>query len=118
MVPSLRDRPYEERLEILNLQTLKERRERGDLIAVFRAMKGLEKVDREDLFVWDRSATRGHGKKLKKSRCLRDIKKYSFPYRTVDAWNGLEPEIVQAKSIHEFKMKLDNIRYGDRTARA
>lgn len=118
MVPSLRDRPYEERLEILNLQTLKERRERGDLIAVFRAMKGLEKVDREDLFVWDRSATRGHGKKLKKSRCLRDIKKYSFPYRTVDAWNGLKPEIVQAKSIHEFKMKLDNIRYGDRTARA
>ena len=62
MVPSLRDRTYEERWEILELPTLEKRRERSDLIAVFRAMNGLERVDREDLFVWDRSVTRGHGK--------------------------------------------------------
>ena len=106
------------RIEILNLTTLEERRERGDLIAVFRAMKGLEKVDRDDLFVWNRRSTRAHGMKLRKTRCLRDIKKYSFPYRIIDTWNGLDSEIVSAKNIHEFKMKLDNMRYGDRTARA
>ncbi|MPC29355.1 hypothetical protein E2C01_022583 [Portunus trituberculatus] len=47
-------------------QVLEQRRERGDLIAAYRAMKGLEKLDREDLLIWDTSDTRGHGKKLKR----------------------------------------------------
>ena len=68
----------------------------------------LEKVDRDDLIVQDERATRGHGKKLKKGACRRDIKKYSFPYRTVDVWNALDREVVEAVTIHNFKMKLDN----------
>ena len=40
--------------------------------------------------------------------CRRDIKKYSFPYRTVDVWNALDREVVEAATIHNFKMKLDN----------
>ena len=46
--------------------------ERGDLVAVYRVMKGLEKLDREDLLIWDTRDTRGHGKKLKKKICSRD----------------------------------------------
>lgn len=49
MVSSLRDVYYEERLLKLNLLTLVQRRERGDLIAVYRLMKGMEKLDKEDL---------------------------------------------------------------------
>ena len=37
----------------LILPTLEKRRERGDFIAVYRTSKGLEKFDRNDLFVWD-----------------------------------------------------------------
>ncbi len=44
--------------------------------------EGLEKLDRGDLVVLDKSGTRGNSKKLKKSVCRRDIKKYSFPYRS------------------------------------
>ena len=118
MVPTLRDLPYEERLERLNLQTLEKRRERGDLIAIYRASKELEKVDRSDLFLWDVRNTRGHGKKLKMDGCRRDIKKFSFPQRSIEVWNKLDTEIVQAKSISEFKAKLDKSRYGDGTVRA
>ena len=78
IVSSLRSLSYEERLIRLNLPTLEERRERGDLVAIYRTMKGMEGVDREDLFVWDEGPTRGHGKKLKKTRCLKDVKKYSL----------------------------------------
>ncbi len=89
MPETLRDRTYEERLKKLGLTTL-ERRERGDLVALYRMQEGLEKLDREVLVVCDRMETRGNSKKLKKGICRRDIKKYSFPYRSITAWNGLD----------------------------
>ncbi len=110
---SLRDYTYEERLERFDLTTL-ERRERGDLIMMYRLQEGLENLDREDLMVRDDSGTRGNSKKLKISY-RRDVKKYSFSHRSMSTWNGLDEEIVCAKSIHEFKDKLDKKRYGDRT---
>ena len=109
---------YEERLQRLGLPTLEERRERGDLIMVYKHIRGMEKVDREDWMVWSEGERRGHGKKLRKTRCCKDIKKYSFPYRCVDIWNGLGREVVEAESVQSFKSKLDKRRYGDRTARA
>ena len=72
---SLRDLTYEERLCILGLTTLEQRRERGDLIMIYRVMKGMERLDREDLVNWDIRDTRGHGKKLKRDNCRREIKK-------------------------------------------
>ena len=85
---------------------------------MFKASKELEKVDREDLFNWDQRNTRGHDKKLKMTTCRRNIKKFSFPSRTIEAWNALGTEVVKARTIHEFKAKLDISRYGDGTARA
>ncbi|MPC31769.1 hypothetical protein E2C01_025066 [Portunus trituberculatus] len=58
--------------------------------------------------------TRGHSKIIK-SQCLRKIKKFSFPHRTVDIWNGLSEEIVTAESVHKFKEKFDKYRYGDQS---
>ena len=69
------------------LPTIKKKRERGDFIVVYRFSKGLEEISREDIFVWDDRNARGHEKKLKKTTCKRDIKKYSFPYRCIEAWN-------------------------------
>ena len=44
MAPSLRNLLYEERISRLKLLT--PRRERGDFIAVYRASKGLKKIER------------------------------------------------------------------------
>ena len=118
MIPELQDLSYEERLEEIGLPTLQERRERGDLITMFKLVNNMEKIDRDDLVMKveeEERRTRGHKKKLKKSQCLGDIKKYSFPHRTVDIWNNLKEEVVAAKSVHMFKERLDDFGYGDRT---
>ena len=81
-------------------------------------MKGMERLDREDLVNWDIRDTRGHGKKLKRDICRREIKKRSFPQRCIETWNSLDKAIVQAETIHDFKAKLDVYRYGDGTTRA
>lgn len=46
-----RDLTYEGRQSRLKLPSLKERRARGGLVTVYRALKRTEKLDRGDLFV-------------------------------------------------------------------
>ena len=57
--------------------------------------------------MWDPRDIRGHSKKLKKTACRGDVKKYSFPNRSIEIWNSLDKVVVQAKNIHDFKAKLD-----------
>ena len=49
--------------------------------------------------MWDKKEIRGHGKRLKKGTCRRNVEKKSFLHRSVDTWNGLDEEVVQAKMI-------------------
>ena len=50
LVPEISDLPYETRLQILGLPSLKERRIRGDMIEVFKILNGFENIDSEKFF--------------------------------------------------------------------
>ena len=85
---------------------------------MYNIVNHIEKIDRQDLVTLKEDGgreTRGHSRKIRKSQCLRNIKRFSFPHRTVDIWNGLSEEIVTADNLHIFKDKLDKYRYGDRS---
>ena len=97
MIPELEGRIYEERLEEMNLPTLEERKERGDLITVHKLLNGMDKTDMNILSKEETAYTRGH-KKLKKGRCLNNTKKYSFPHRSIDTWNSLK-EVIEVNSV-------------------
>ena len=84
MVPELADMTYEERLRAMGLPTLEKRRERGDLIQAYKLVRGIDEVDNEKLVLQEEAATgpmRSHSMKLKIGRCVKDVKKYSFPQR-------------------------------------
>ena len=55
MIPSLREKSYEERLKELNLFPLTQRRLRGDLIQVFKIMKNIDNMDCDKYFIVDRT---------------------------------------------------------------
>ena len=50
MVPGLGDLEYGERLGVLGLMTLEERRNRSDMVEMFRILKGLSAIPRETFF--------------------------------------------------------------------
>ncbi len=84
MGASLRELSYEERLKKLQLPTLTERRERGDMIMLYKCVEGKEKVDVSKYVIPSQTSLRGHSKKLHKKRLKKDVKKYSFPDRAID----------------------------------
>ena len=70
----------------MGLPTLQDRRERGDLITLHKIVDGIEKLDMQNLVMMEEETRqmKGHSRKIKKRRCLKDTRKYSFPHRIVD----------------------------------
>ena len=58
---------YEDRLEKVKLTSLEKRRERGDMIQVFKIIKGIDTLDSARFFKTSHSL-RGHALKLYKQR--------------------------------------------------
>ena len=100
MISGLSEMGYEERLKILGLTTLETRRLRGDLIEVFKILKGYENIDQEMFF--DMSNLRGHSLKLNKKRVRLDVAKFCFSNRVVNEWNILDEEIISGCSLAGF----------------
>ena len=111
LVPSLKDKPYEERKQALNLTSLEERRVRGDLIEVFKIIHGFENINRKQFFklVSEVSPheTRGHPWKIHTPQTRLVSRRNYFDIRIIDKWNGLPAEIVRKQSISSFKSRLD-----------
>ncbi len=108
MIPSLRNKSYEERLPRLNLFSLEKRRLRGKLIQCFKILEGFTNVDANRLYLIDDSSrTRSNGVKLKCKQLHLDCTKFFFISDVVREWNKLPPSVVQCNTINSFKNKLD-----------
>ena len=53
------------------------------------------------------SNTRGCKVTLVKDQCRFDIRKYSFSQRTINEWNKLSTDCVNASSVNMFKNKVN-----------
>ena len=76
----MRVKTYDEWLKLLGLWTLEKRRNRQDIIEVFKMYRGYSSIALQELFeiYTNNKGTSGHSCKLKKVRCTRDIARYFF----------------------------------------
>ena len=108
IIPSLRNKSYEERLEELNLFPLSQRRLRGDLIQTFKIIKGIDNMDCNKYFTIDHSNyTRGNGCKIVgKAFGSHESKNHLF-HRVVNPWNRLPRDVIDCNTVDSFKCHLD-----------
>jgi len=110
MITEIRRLDYETRLRKCNLISLEERRTRGDLIQVFKIVKGIDKLNFNHFFEYSNySSTRGHKYKLVKKRCKFELRRNFFSQRIVDIWNKLPEAVVEAENVNIFKNRLDKL---------
>jgi len=109
MLPGLDGLSYKERLVRLGLFSLESRRFRGELIEVYKIMRGIDKVDSQHLFPKvGESETRGHRFKVRGDRFRRVQRGNIFTERVVSVWNELPEAVVVAGTILSFKKHLDS----------
>ena len=108
LLPELKQQAYPDRLRELQLPTLAYRRQRADQIQIFKIRKGFGRVNPSKFFqLATGSTTRGHDFKIVKQRFNIRLRQYSFSIRSVNNWNALPKEVVNAATINQFKSSLE-----------
>ena len=111
MIPGLRQLSYAKRLEFLNLWSLEERRNRADLLEVFRMYKRWSTTSFSSMFTLSsNTVTRGHTAKIMKNRCQLDLSRHFFSESVTDRWNRLPQQVINSTTVNAFKSGLDRIR--------
>ena len=108
ILPDLRKCPYEERMKLLKLPSLKYRRFRADMIQAFKIINQIDNLNPNNFYSFNTNNTRNNDTKLTIKYCSTNAKKFSFSYRTAKHWNKLTPQTRRANNLDHFKMLLDN----------
>ena len=107
MVESVRAKPYEDRLRLLQLPSLHYRRRRGDMVHTYQLFHGGVDASPSDFFTLTEGQTRGHPFKVYKPPASTRPRRFCYAVRSVNDWNGLPAEVVCAPSLNAFKARLD-----------
>ena len=106
MVHGIRHENAEVRRKKLGLMSLEQRRERGDLIEVFKILKGLTRIDPTKF--WEVRDARNGARLVKELATNGRKQRHSFfSYRIIQKWNLLPVELKTAPSLACFKSRLD-----------
>ena len=107
LIPSLKKISYENRLKALDLTTLSERRQRGDMIQLYKIFNGIDKLETSKTIAVQLNQTRGHRFKYQKEITKQVHRENFFFNRSANLWNSLPSEVVNAKTVNSFKAGLD-----------
>ena len=94
--------PYGARLQSLKLTTLAERRIRGDLIEVFKIVRGIVNYG-QNMFRMSRSNLNI----LSRGSKISNLRKDFFSERVINHWNSLPNNVKLSTSVDTFKINLE-----------
>ena len=100
------------------MTSLEQRRERGDLIHMYRIMTGKDDVQPSTWFqlMADRDggantrAAAGHLNVLNPDNSNSDIRRNFFSQRVVQSWNSLPDVVKMSQTVNQFKNSLDDFK--------
>ena len=106
---------YMERLAILGMRTLEDRRLRGDAIETFKILEGHSDVNyqswfnlaRDQIAVASTRAKTGHLNLVMPPPARSELRRNFFSYRVVTHWNQLPDHVKQAQNTKQFKILYD-----------
>ena len=117
LVPKIRNKCYEDRLDEMRLTTLETRRKRGDLIQFFKIINGIDQVEWKNKpektlqGIENGPVTSNLRKKgicyhrEPANTCM--IRDTFFLNRVIPLWNTLPRHIKEAATLNSFKARLD-----------
>ena len=117
MVTNLRG-DYEERLAILGMRTLKDRRDRGDLIETYKILTGKSDVDFKTWFTLAKDmvgtgvstrAVTGYLNLVPPPPPKTELRKNFYSYRVVPMWNQLPDHVKAVQTTNGFKAAYDRL---------
>jgi len=104
---NVRNMEYGERLQALNLFSVKGRLLRADMIKCWKIFNGKSVIHPNDLWELNNNPRlRGHKLKINVRRCQVDARSRFFAERVVKDWNSLPVTVVESTSLTEFKATL------------
>ena len=104
-----KDMSYSERLNYLNLHSLKGRRLRGDLIETYKYFNNVYDVSCDKIFCsTHEKRTRNPEGKIFIRQCKTNKRKNVFSYRVASHWNILPNTTKFTTNINNFKNLLDS----------
>ena len=108
LVHGMRGLNAEERRRKLGLMKLEDRRERGDLIEVYKILKGLTRIDPAEF--WEVREARNGARLVKELASNGRRQRHGFfSYRVIQKWNLLPTALKTAPSLNSFKNRLDEV---------
>ena len=126
MLSDVRGENYEEKLKDAGLTTLKERRERGDVIEVFKVMRQISNIDETKWFrrvreearplrsntVVDTEGDEVRREVLEVERARLEVRRNFFMVRATKLWNSLPERVKNQRTVNGFKNAYDAWRLG------
>ena len=115
-VTNLRSQTYEGRLQELGLDSLEERRKRGDLITAYKVLTGKDNVDPS---TWFTTLDNGVGATTRRQAGHLnvevpvwdgEVRRNFWSVRVCDPWNDLPDSVKMAETVEVFKNSVDNLR--------
>ena len=107
VVSSIKGLSYEDRLKALNLTTLVERRQRGDMIQLYKIFQGVDKFEKENRFQIVHNNLRGHCFKYFSERSRHQQRENYLFNRSANLWNSLPSEVIESPTVNSFKAGFD-----------